>query len=578
MTAGAFALVIFCHVPLYAVGDAQARPDEKLLAYATETFVPLLGRLFALREENTPFRVTLAVSPILANQLNTPSFAKRFTDYLEARADAATRDVLYYSGAPVNLHPHSTSYADDAPPLGHGLQREADDHLRYLAQWHLDQIHEVQRIFTEVCASDLIAALRDLQDSGSVELMTTAATHAYLPLLSTEAAIHAQIHAAMNMHERLFGRKPESFYLPALAYRPDVRRADGSIRASLASVLQAHGIKAFIAETHLVRGGTPGTESSGVLRGTQGDIAPLYTFPQAPAHPQRGFSTLRAYGVQDDHSTEPLNVAVITPEERTRLQIAGSLLGYPSDFDYLDSRFRAVSSGLRYWRVTIKSFDLAQKDFYHPDWAGYKVEQHSEHFAHLVGDILRENEEGTLITTVIDSALLGQTWYEGIAWLAQILRQLHYYPNLELTTPAAYISANPPQTSITLPEGTSGVGGTHAAWANAQTAWLWESLHAAEETMRQLAQDHLNDAGDDARYVLNQAARELMLAQSGDWPLMITAQKNADYAAQRVANHLSNFSRLARSVAAGQPDVQLAQSSFRYNNVLEDVEFTWFAR
>lgn len=578
MTDGAFALVLVCHAPLYAVGDTHTRPEDKLLSYAAHSFVPILGKLFALRDEGIPAQVTLAISPLLAHQLSAPTFASRFQAYLEARLAAAQRDMRYYSGEVVDWHPHSALYAPSAAPVNHTVQREPDAHQQYLAQWHYNNLQEVAYTFNEVCGADLIRALRDLQDSADVELMTTAATHAYLPLLATDAAVHAQIQGAVMMHERLFGRRPTSFYLPALAYRPAMQRADGTLRESLASALRAHGIKVFLAETHLIRGGALACAPGGKLRDVQGNMARRYTFPQAHTLPPRDASPLVPHAIKDHDAAPPLDIAALASEERTLIQIGGHELGYPRDFDYLDPVHTSTMSGLHYWRVTAENADFITKDFYHPDWAAYKINQHAEHFAHLVGDILRDRHEGGIVTTVLESAALGTHWHEGTAWLIQTLRLLSRHPHIHLTTPAEYVNHHPPQSAVTLPEGSSGIGGTHAAWANDQTAWVWAALLDAETRMARLAREHGTHAGDDTRYVLNQAARELMLAQCSDWPLMITADHDAAYAAQRIASHLNNFNRLVYSVENGQPDVRLAQGSFRYNNVLQDVEFTWFAR
>lgn len=578
MTDGAFALVLVCHAPLYAVGDTHARPEDKLLAYTAQSFVPILGKLFALRDEGIESQVTLAISPLLAHQFSAATFASRFNAYLDARMAAAQRDQRYYAGEAADWHPHSTLYARSESPLNHAARRDIDEHQQYLAQWHYNNLQEVAYTFNETCHADLIQALRDLQDSAHVELMTTAATHAYLPLLATDAAIHAQIQGAVMMHERLFGRKPSSFYLPALAYRPAMQRTDGTLRESLASALHAHGIKVFLTETHLIRGGELACAPAGKLRDMQGNMARRYTFPEAIPVPQRDASPLVPHAIKDHEDTPPLNIAALASEERTLIQISGHILGYPRDFDYLDPVHASAMSGLHYWRVTTENADFIAKDFYHPDWAAYKINQHAEHFAHLVGDILRDRQDDGIVTTVLDSVALGLQWYEGTAWLIQTVRLLSRQPHIRLSTPTDYVSHHPPQSAITLPEGSSGIGGTHAAWANDQTAWVWAALLDAETRMARLAHEHRNSAGDDTRYVLNQAARELMLAQCSDWPLMITADQDAAYAAQRIASHLNNFNRLVHSVENGQPDVRLAQGSFRYNNVLQDVEFTWFAR
>ena len=67
---------------------------------------------------------------------------------------------------------------------------------------------------------DITGQFRRLQDGGHIEVMTTAATHGYLPLLHEEGSIQLQIKAGIACYEKYFGRRPRAFWLPECAYRP----------------------------------------------------------------------------------------------------------------------------------------------------------------------------------------------------------------------------------------------------------------------------------------------------------------------------------------------------------------------
>ena len=195
--------------------------------------------------------------------------------------------------------------------------------------------------------------------------------------------------------------------------------------------------------------------------------------------------------------------------------------------------------------------DPHDKDYYHPDWAHYKVEQHAEHFAHLVGDMIREYHNSSnrvgLISAHFDARLFGHWWFEGSQWLGIVLRHLADTPSIELTTPLGFITAHSPQDSIDVVEGSWGNGGGHFIWDNPSTHWILPLIHQAEARMEVLAKK-FKKPGDDERVVLNQAARELMLLQSADWPLIITTQQDHAYAPQRVKHHLERFETLANSL------------------------------
>src|SRR5207245_1618925 len=67
---------------------------------------------------------------------------------------------------------------------------------------------------------DLVGPPRAPADQGHVTLITCAATHGYLPLLSREESIALQLRVAVAAHRRHFGRAPDGIWLPECAYRP----------------------------------------------------------------------------------------------------------------------------------------------------------------------------------------------------------------------------------------------------------------------------------------------------------------------------------------------------------------------
>jgi 1,4-alpha-glucan branching enzyme len=53
--------------------------------------------------------------------------------------------------------------------------------------------------------------------------------------------------------------------------------------------------------------------------------------------------------------------------------------------------------------------------------------------------------------------------------------------------------------------------------------------------------------------LLSQAARELLLAQSGDWPTLIATGSADEYARRRFEEHLARFDRLLQYVGRDDP-------------------------
>ncbi|MCX6909426.1 MAG: DUF1957 domain-containing protein, partial [Verrucomicrobia bacterium] len=85
--------------------------------------------------------------------------------------------------------------------------------------------------------------------------------------------------------------------------------------------------------------------------------------------------------------------------------------------------------------------------------------------------------------------------------------------------------------------------GYNEVWLNASNDWIYRHLHAAADHMSELAERFPNSDGL-TRRALNQAARELLLAQSSDWAFIMTRGSMAPYAVRRTKEHLLRFRQL----------------------------------
>jgi 1,4-alpha-glucan branching enzyme len=259
--------------------------------------------------------------------------------------------------------------------------------------------------------------------------------------------------------------------------------------------------------------------------------------------------------------------------------VGGNELGYPRDFDYRGSHLRSGTSGLQYWRITGAKVEAANRDVYHPDWAAYKIEQHAEHFAHLVGDQLRSYNQATqrpgLVVSSFNADLFGHWWFEGIAWLGKVLRHMAHSTDINLVTMTAFMAKHPPTERVELRESSWGIGGLHFFWENEENRWVWEAIHIVEERMERLAERFTAPTADEAT-VLAQAAREVLLLQASDWSFLITTGQARAYAIRRFTEHTEHFDTLADSLDAGTPDTFAATAYWRQNTVFADVDYRWF--
>jgi 1,4-alpha-glucan branching enzyme len=174
-----------------------------------------------------------------------------------------------------------------------------------------------------------------------------------------------------------------------------------------------------------------------------------------------------------------------------------------------------------------------------------------------------------------DTELFGHWWFEGIDWLEGVLRRLAETPAVELTTAPAFVEAHPPETIVHLPEGSWGAGGTHFVWDNADTHWMWPVIHQAEARFAAVIAG-MADPSTEAKQVLDQAARELLLLQSSDWPFLVTTGQAREYAVERFQRHVDSFLELVGGVEAGRPDGGLADRLWERDKVFPDIDFRWF--
>ena len=557
MKKGAFTFVLHSHLPYCRMAGRWPHGEEWLHEAASETYLPLLNALYDLKEGSYPIRLTIGLTPVLAEQLADPLVLDHFELYLEQNVEAAQDDIERF-------------------------QKTDETHLEYLATFYRDWYGNILDTFRDRFGRDIVGAFKKLQDEGYLEIITSAATHGYLPLLSRDSSIYGQLKAGVESYRRLFGREPRAIWLPECAYRPAFyAEADGKryYKPGLEEFLAELGLGCFFSETHTIEGGLPVGKAAGDAVG-YGDVPKRIAVPLPDYVEPTEKTTYQPYYVATGRGEGVYSpVAVIGRNNRTGMQVWSADWGYPGDYDYLEFHKKDGVSGLRYWRVTGARVDLGQKDYYHPDWAAYKVGEHSRHFAWLVGDLLSSYHEESgrfgLIASNYDTELFGHWWFEGIDWMREVLRILSQSETVELTTASDFIEQHPPEDVLALPEGSWGMGGGHWTWDNHETRWMWQPIHEAERRMEKLVAQHPEAQGDLAA-VLNQAARELLLMQSSDWPFLVTTGQAREYAIVRFSEHLERFGRLAELAEAGRADPALVAELYERDKLFPNIDYRWF--
>lgn len=529
MPKGYFTFVLHSHMPYVRQAGRWPHGEEMLHETIAETYLPLLNALYDLRAEGVPFRLTLGITPILAEQLADADVLDHFETFLLAELERAERDVRRFEKAGKEAPTAETS------------------HLLYLARFYVDWHRNILESFRERFKRDLVAAFRLLQDEGLIEITTSAATHGYLPLMERDSTIYGQLKTGVTSYLRHFGRLPRGIWLPECGYRPAYYKpvAGGEIiKPGLEEFLAGLNLRYTFTDTHSIERGRLSGKVIGDVIGPYGVPTArklLQPLPQdEEARSER--TTFRPYYIQSS------NVAVYGRDARTGKQVWSASEGYPGDFCYREFHRKDDTSGLQYWRVTGDGVDLGSKALYDPYDAYHRAQEHAAHFVEVVRGHLRGYYERSgrpgIIVAAYDTELFGHWWFEGVSWMKEVLARLSRDADVALTTAGAYLEQYPPEESIVLPEGSWGKGGDHSTWENEATAWMWPLIHEAERRMESLVA-RFPDAEGERLELLKQAARELLLLESSDWPFLVDTGQAVAYANDRFQGHLARFNRLA---------------------------------
>jgi 1,4-alpha-glucan branching enzyme len=622
---GAFTFVLHSHLPYARMAGRWPHGEEWIHEAATETYIPLLQALYDLKEEGVKYKLTVGITPILAEQLADADVLRNLDLYIDDKIERARKDLERFVGAKSRFDDDEDDdlddddfddddlddddlYDDDEDDLDDEDDFDDDEdedlfarqkpmqapewwvgnpQMIELAKFYQRFFEGTKRALHDRFNGDIIGAFRQLQDEGYVEITTCAATHGYLPLIGTDSAIFGQIHNGVESYRRHFGRDPRGIWLPECAYRPAYYDDNGKVRPGIERFLAEAGIKVFFSETHLITGGQPVGMAAGDAIGPYGAIKRRYLIPMAAAKPETdGGTTYQAYYVSDTtsggKSDEHSGVAVIGRNNRLGMQVWSAEWGYPGDFDYREFHRKDPVSGFQYWRVTGPKIDLGHKDLYHPDWAEHKLQSQADHFTALVQSEIEAYHAETgkfgLISCNYDTELFGHWWFEGVTWIKEVLRRLAANSKVQLTTASEFVEQHPPERVMNLPEGSWGAGGTHFTWDNEDTHWMWEPIYDSERRMEKLVAKYGKKADENTRGVLNQAARELLLLESSDWPFLVTTGQAREYAIQRFTQHVERFTDLVNSVERGQPDSGLAARLWELDRVFPDIDFTCWKR
>jgi len=570
VTPAACALVLHCHIPYVLNHGRWPHGSEWLYEAVAETYLPLIAVLRRLQADGLQPRLTISVSPVLAEQLASGQFRSEFPSFIAQKVEAARADKRAFASAKQMQ-----------------LERQAGD-------W-IDWWTATERLFAQV-DGDLIGAWRQLAADGVLEILTCGVTHGYYPLLSRDESLEVQTRLAVATHRRLFGTAPSGFWLPECAYRPAYSwpppvAIDGVQarypRRGVEAFLDRHGLDFFIVDSPLLTGGMPTTVYGNRFEHLRSRFDQFSEhFRPEPAAPGRSPHQVHRLEAATDRP-----VYFVTPATETGVLVWSGEYGYPGDPAYLEFHKKHSPGGLRYWAVTSVKSDLADKQLYDQGHAFARTEIHAKHFVERIREQVsrRDSDSGhrPILVAPYDAELFGHWWFEGLAFLEHTLRRLALSQSLDTVHLADYLAGVEAPDSVALPEGSWGLGSNHSVWLNEQTAWSWEQIYACEADMVGLAgrlADYSGEQRPMIERVLRQAARELLLLSASDWQFLIANGSAVEYATARLSGHAEDFRSLADLARVlldgGQPlpdQLSRLEGLEARDGLFADLEPAWFA-
>jgi hypothetical protein len=236
--AGNLCIVLHGHLPYVLHHGDYPHGEAWLFEAAAETYLPLLDMIGEVALMQKRPGLTIGLTPVLLEQLAHPRFKERFVAYLDERIERAQRDRADF-------------------------EKKGEKHFAYLAaEW--TRWHERRREHFERIGRDIPGEFARRFAEGHIQILTSNATHCYMPLVLNDEMLAAQMACGTATSERHLGVRPEGMWLPECAYRPHWPHWMPSVlydnprdRPGLERFMQAAGVTHFFVESHLIQNASP---------------------------------------------------------------------------------------------------------------------------------------------------------------------------------------------------------------------------------------------------------------------------------------------------------------------------------
>lgn len=505
--------------------DENFREQNDILFSAiSNTYIPLLDMLERLKKDSLNFKIGLVISAPLCTLLEDPQVQLEYIEHLDSQIQLGEKEIL----------------------------RLKDDPLLVQAKECLSRITQTKTDFTETYGQNLLAAFKKFSDEGYIELIPTAATYAFLPhYADLTEALNAQVETGIFAQRHFFSEGGEGFWLPYMGWSKGIEK-----------ILRSYGVNYSIVDTR------------GILFSEKCPETGIFA-------PVRTENSLVLFA-RDPETTEEIcgNEGFCNKEQYLCVQNdIGFELSGDELADFKGSNGARIQTGFKYFA---NGCDEDDRPAYDRDEALRQAKSDAKEFYESKLTKLTEaetlmNGEDPVLVCTIPAEILGQTWFEGIEWFEEVIRLVCENNVIELEQCRNLI-----ENQFSLPKiepypcAANGLGYGEDLSDNSNS-WMLRHVRKASERMIDLADRFPSESSLKAR-LLSLGAKEVLLAQSGEWPMMIHESKIPDYTDMLFRNKISSFTKVFDSLASNTVKTDWLTSEEKNTKIFPWMNYRIFCR
>lgn len=495
--------------------------NDILFTAISNTYIPLLNMFRKFEDENISFKIGLVLSSALCTLLEDTDVQNEYVQYLDQKI--------------------ALGYKEKERLL-------SDSKKLSLAQRYLEKYIQDKYDFTEIYKCRLVPEFRRLAENKKLELIPTAATYAFLPHYHDMTEIlNAQVEVGLSAHRHFFGEAGSGFYLPYLGWTDAVDR-----------VLKSYGVNYTVVDT------------PALLFSENANDEGIFT-------PVRSKNSLVLFG-RDSQSDEYLkgDDSYKTNEVyRNEMRDIGFDLDYKELSPFIEENDFRCQTGYKY-------FAGEDEDTYDFDKASLQAKEDARDFyakttskLFQAAELLGERDANLVYT--IPAELLGQTWFEGSVFFEELVRTIAGKNEVTMAFCSEQIKNSYSLQKISPYPCSDNGAGYGELLLDSKNCWTMRYIRKACERMIDLTERFPSDTGLKAR-LLNLAAREVLLCQSGDIAMMLHDQQFPDYAEAYFKNCIQSFSTVFESLGSNSVSTEWLTKVEKNHAIFPWINYRVFSR